>query len=331
MTTALRKIQFAPESTNGTAVTTTEIWRGLGLMNDERERKRVDENVGIATPTLRYYTPKLGGSLALDPVEATFQQIYHIFEAGIAGVTPVQDGSGSGYIRAYQAPQGTIPDVNAYTIQQGDETMVAQMDYCFVESFTITGNASEGVMMSANWIGRNYDSGASFDGGATTPVLLPSDHIVFGGSNLYIDDDDGTIGTTLVSNTLLSFELSVTTGWKAKYTNESKDFDFIYFDKGSFEATLSVVFEENATAVSERSDYEDDVTRLIRLEFEGTALQTAGTTYSNKTLYLDSAGQYTEMPLGDVDGNATFEAELDIAHDLISGLSLGATVVNEIS
>ena len=38
---ALRKIQMGPESTKGTPVPATSIWRGMGLLEDLREVKLI--------------------------------------------------------------------------------------------------------------------------------------------------------------------------------------------------------------------------------------------------------------------------------------------------
>ena len=97
---SLRKIQLARESTSGTAVAAKTVWRGMGLMQDGREVKHVAEEVGIALPTTRNYTPKLAAVCVFDPVEATYQQLPYLFEAGVAAELATQDGAGTDYIYA---------------------------------------------------------------------------------------------------------------------------------------------------------------------------------------------------------------------------------------
>lgn len=329
---ALRKIQLGKESGGapGTPVAATTVWRGMGLLEDQREIKHVDEEVGIALPTTRAYVPKLGAQITFDPIEATFQQLPYIFEAGVSIETPTQDGAGSDYIYAYAMPATAQNTIETYTIEGGDNQLAQEVDYCFVESFKISGNAGEGVMMEATWRGRDVVD-TTFTGALSVPTLVAGDHIVFGGSNLYIDAVGGTIGTTEIASTLLSFELDVTTGLKAKWTNLGNDFDFVYFDRGSFSATLKLVYEHNAAADAQRDLYEVATPRLIRLKFTGPAVGTPGTTYSNKTFIINAAGIYTAMPYGDVDGNATVEAEMQIGHDLTASQGLDFIVVNELS
>lgn len=326
--TAFRKIQMGAEGTPGSAVAATTIWRGMGLLSDDREIVHVEEQIGIAIPTTRAYIPKLGASFTFDPVEATFQQLPYIFEAGVSIETPTQDGSGTDYIYAYSFPTTAKNTLRTYTIEGGDNQLAQEIEYCFVEKFKISGNAGEGIMMSADWIGRQ-PTDVSFTGALSAPALLPGHTLVFGGSTLAIDAVGGTLGNTVVSSTLLSFELDVTTGYRAKYTNLAKYFDFVYFDRGSFDAKLKLVYEHNAGADAQRDLYEAATPRQIRLQFTGPAIATPGTTYSVYTFRIDAAGVYTAMPWGDKDGNSTVEAEMQIGYDPTAALGLNFLVVNE--
>jgi hypothetical protein len=184
-------------------------------------------------------------------------------------------------------------------------------------------------MVEASWIGRDVVD-TSFTGALTVPALLPVNHITFGGSSFYIDATSGTIGTTAVTGTLLSFELDVTTGLKAKWTNLGKDFDFVYFDRDSFSATLKLVYEHNAGADAQRDLYEAGTARQIRLLFNGATFGTPGTAYSTETFIIDAAGVYTAMPQGDIDGNATVEAEMQIGYDVTAALGLEFLVAVEL-
>ena len=326
---ALRKIQLGAESTAGTAVAATTIWRGMGLMEDQREIKHVDEEIGQALPTTRAYIPKLAAAVTLDPVEATFQQLPYILEAGISIETPTQDGAGTDYIYAYSLPTTAQNTIRTYTIEGGNNELVQDMEYSFVESFKLAGNAAEGVMMESSWIGRQVTDG-SF-AAVSAPTLIPADNIVFGGSNFYIDAVGGTIGSTEITSTLLKMELDVTTGVRPKFTNAQKYFDFTYFDKGSFSGTLKLTYEHNSSSDSQRDIYEAGTPQLYRLLFTGAGVGTPGTTYSNMTLIIDCAGVYTEFKRTDVDGNDADEVTIQIGHDLTASLGLTITVVNELS
>ncbi len=329
--TALEKIQLGVESTAGTAVAATTIWRGKGSLEYDDEVVRVDDSIGVAMPTNRVYKPKLGAKVTFDPVEATFQQIPYIFEAGVAAEVASQDGAGTDYIYAYAMPTTAMNTLNTFTLEHGNNVQAREMEYSFVESFKISGNAQEGVMMEASWVGRQ-STDASFTGALSAPALVAGDHIVFGGSNLYIDAVGGTIGTTEVTKTLLSFELDVTTGYRAKPTNLAKYFDFHYWDRGSYSATLKLVFEHNTNSEGQVDLYEALTPRLFRLLFTGNAVGTPGTTYSNMTFIIDTAGYYMSNPtMSDIDGNQMWEMEIDCTYDSTATQGLSFIVVNELT
>lgn len=330
--TALEKIQLGKESGGapGTPVAATTIWRGKGVMDDERTIENVPENIGIAIPTTRNYIPKKGAVIRFDPVVATFQQLPYILEAGVAIESPTQDGAGSDYIYAYSYPTTALNTIETYTIEYGDNEHVQESDYCFVEKFKISGNGGEGVMMSADWRGRDVVD-TSFTGALSAPTLLEAHHIKFGGSTLAIDAVGGTLGATAVSNTLLSFELDVTTGYVAHWTNAGLDFDYVDWDRDTFAAKLKLVYRHNSTADSQRDLFEAATPRQLRLQFTGPAFSMAGTTYSVYTFRIDAAGAYKAFKRGEMNGQTTVEAEMDIEYDLTAALGLNFLVVNESS
>jgi len=329
---ALEKIQLGKETTAGTAVPATTIWRGKGRLQYDNENKRVDESVGIALPTTREYNPKLGATLTFDPVEATFQQLPYLFEAGVASESPTQDGTGSGYIYAYSMPTSAMNTLNTYTLEHGNNVQAREMEYSFIESFKLSGNAAEGVMMEAAWRGRQ-SSDASFTGALAVPTIIPADNLVFGGSTLAIDAVGGTLGATTISNTLLSFELDVTTGYKAKFTNAAKYFDFIYWDRDTFNAVLKLTFEHNTTSEAQVDLFEANTPRQYRLEFTGAAVSdNTGATHDNLKFRIDCAGTYINNPeFTDNDGNNVWSMEVQVGYDLTATLGLNFLVVNELS
>lgn len=302
---ALRKIQLGQESTGsfGTPVAATTIWRGRGTLVDNRETVFPEEDVGIGGGTDRSYVPRLEAALPMDEVEATYEQLPYIFEAAWAKVaTGSSDSSGSGYIYSYTIPTTSANNILAFTIEGGDDEDVEEMEYSFVESFSMSGSAGEAWMMSADWIGRQATStGVSF----TTGIAVPSvEEILFSKTKLYIDDSTGSYGSTQVSNALLSANVDATTGLKPKYTADGqKYFSFHYWDGEDMEIMLDVTFEHDSNATTEKSNWRNEIARLIRLKAEGAALSSSGT-YANKTLIVDLPGKWESFSaIEDEDGN----------------------------
>jgi hypothetical protein len=94
---ALRKIQLGKETTAGTNVDATTIWRGMGTIKDNREVIFPEEDVGILGGTTRSYIARQWSEISMPSVESTFEQLPYIFEAGVQSVAAAQlDTGGSG-------------------------------------------------------------------------------------------------------------------------------------------------------------------------------------------------------------------------------------------
>ncbi len=302
---ALRKIQFGKETTAGTPVAATTIWRGLGTLDDQREVVFPEENIGYLSGVDRSYIPKLMAGINLESVEATFEQTPHIYEMSIKNATAVQDGTGSGYIRTYTLPTTQANTIKTYTIQGGDNQQAEVMEYSHAVDWTLEGNGGEAWKITANLAGRQVATQAF-----TTPVALPSvEEMLFGKSKLYIDAVSGSFGGTIKSETLLNASIQYTTGIVPKFTADGNLY-FSFLQYTPPELRINITFEHNSNSNTEKANWRDQTPRLIRILIEGSNFTTAGTTYSKKTTIIDVAGKWTNFnPIGDVDGNDIIEAE----------------------
>lgn len=323
---ALRKILLGAETTAGTAVAATLIWRGVGTIEDQREVIFPDEDIGYLSGKTRNYVPKYGAALAMDAVPATFEGLPIILSAGVKNVTTgVTDTGGSGKVYTYTFPTTTSNTIKTWTIEGGDDVQAEKMEYSFVESFEVSGNGGEALQMSANWIGRQV-SKCSFTAGITTPAAV--EEILFGKGKLYIDAVDGTIGSTQVSNTLLGMAFQVKTGWIPKYSADGN----LYFSWAHLtkpEVLLNVTFEHNASAVAQKDAWIAKTPKMLRLQFDGSALTTSGT-FTNKILRIDLAGLWEKFDkLSDKDGNDIVTGTFRAAYDATCGKFAEVKIVNQ--
>ena len=151
----LRKLQFGKETTAGTAVPATTIWRGTGTLEDLRAPYFPDEDIGYIAPVNRVVIPFTQGQLDLDEVPATFEQLPYILAMGVDGVvTGTKDGAGDGYIYTYTFPTTAAKTPKTYTVEGGDNVQVEQMAYTFCESFKLSGKPKEPWMVSGKLIGN---------------------------------------------------------------------------------------------------------------------------------------------------------------------------------
>jgi len=323
----LSKTQMGRETTAGTAVPATFIFRGYGILDDQREVKFPEEKIGIFSGTDRSYISQLMAGISFEANECSYEMLPHVLEAGVMTASPAQDGSGSGYIYTYNLPETQAPTIKTYTIEGGDNQQAEEVEYCFVDSFTLEGNSGEAWMLSSEWLGRQVTN-TTFTAGLTVPDI--SD-MLFLKTKLYIDDVSGSYGGTQFTNTLLSASLKYTSGLKAKFTADGQLY-FSFVQTLMPEAVLTIKFEHDTNAVAEKTKWRNQTPRLIRMLIEGDTLTTAVSSYTVKTCIIDLAGKWQSFdPLSDEDGNmisqATFRARYnDTAADFGK-----IVVVNELS
>jgi len=323
---SLRRIQLGAENTAGTAVQATALWRGMGTISDDREVVFVEEDIGVFSGGDRAYVPMLAGSITFEETPATFEQAPYIFAAGVKNVVSgTQDTGGSGYIYTYTFPTTSLNTVQSYTVEGGDNQQEEEFYYGVVEAFAMNGEGGGPLNISADWIGQQVQDGTF----STMPSVPSVEEVLFSKGKLYIDDSGGTIGNTQVTDTLLSASLDVDTGILRKWTADgSLDFSFIQYTRP--EVTLELTYEHNATAVTEKGKWRSEAVRLVRLDFEGGSLTTAGSSHSVKLLRIDLAGKYEDFgALEDQDGNDIVTATFRGLYSSTDSLFAEIKVVNE--
>jgi hypothetical protein len=327
---ALRRIQIGAETVQGTPVVTTTFLRGQGTPTDGTEHIFPAENIGIVPGVDRSYVAQKIGTLAYTGV-LTYEQL-HPFQAALHTTASSADGVGTGRVWEYNLPTSSIysaSDLTTYTLRAGDNAGPEEMPFCFIPDFTIEGAYSQALTLSANWRGTSWTA-SSFDA-LSASDLQTIEEVLFNKGKLYIDDATGTIGTTLVSNTLLSMSLAVTTGWRAQPTADGTQ-TFSLLKQVSPEAELTLVFEHNTSAVAEKAAWRAGTSRLIRLNFEGAALVTPGTSFTYKTFRIDAAGKYASFAALSSDaGNDTISCTFRIRYNATAAKYLQITAVNELS
>jgi hypothetical protein len=326
-TKAFRKVQLGAESTPGTAVAATTLWRGVGALNDGRELSFPEEDLGIFSGVDRSYIPKYVATISLDSVEATFEQLPYVLMAGVQSISSTADGSGSDRIWTFNIPTTTAPTYKTYTIETGDNQQAEEMEYSFVTSFTLEGNSGEAWMVSSEWQGRQVTD-TTFTGALSIPSVTD---MLFQKTSLFIDNVGGAFGTTQKTGTLLGASLEYSTNSIAKFVADGNLY-FSFLQPTRPEITLKLTMEHDATSTAEKTNFRNETTRLIRLRCAGPAVTTAGTTYSTKTMIIDLVGKWSSFePLGDQDGNSIIVAEFTGRYNATVGNAGKFIVVNELT
>jgi len=330
---AYRKIQLGLESTAGTAVAATALWRGLGVPRDLQKIIFPAEDIGYVSGVDRAYIPELGSSLAMEEVEATFEQLPYILAAGVKDVvTGASDGAGSDKIYTYPFPTTAVNTIKTYTLEGGDDQQEEEFAYGFVTDFNLSGRGGgelTAVMLSANWIGRTATA-STFTGAIAVPTV---EEILFGKGKLYIDAATGNVGTTQQTSTFLAFNLAVKTGWVPRFTGDgNKYFQRHAHVREAMEVLLNLTFEHDSFATAQKTQWRTPGSRLVRMDFDGASVATPGTLFSTKKLRLDLAGKWESFePIGEQNGNDIINGVFRARYNADEALFAEIKVVNELT
>ena len=322
--TMTRYIQLGGETTAGTAVAADTVWAGeAASIEDMRTVTFVPEHKGRMSPSNRQIQPKLLAGITFPVCPATYEQVQHIFEAGIE--TDAAAACGSGYLYEYNLPTTTTNTLKTYTIEAGDVTQENEMEYGHVISFELSGASGGPVNVTSTWRGRQVTASTK-----TASQVVPAtlETIYFGNAQLYINDTFASLGVTQKTATFLGFSLKVDTGIKQKFTGDGN----LYFTQTAQDGasgTLDLTFEYDATATGEETAFRAGTARYVRIEFDGTALQTASSPWTTKALRIDCHGKIESVGTLDTqDGNDVKTMTLRLCDDQTNDLFMNAYVVN---
>lgn len=330
---ALRRIQGGAESTAGTAVPATWIWRGTGTGKDNSKITFVEEDIGLLSDALRTYKAETGGELTLEGV-ASFEQLGYFYQSGVYATTPTTDAGSARIWTWNDQTASTDPvattDLQTYTMEFGDNAGEEEMAFCFTRELKISGSAREALMVTATMEGRTV-APSTFTPSSDAPVTT-AESILFTNGSLYIDDVTSStdIGITQVSQTLFQAELNHVTGWKGYPAADGRT-DFSILKRTKNDITLSLTFEHNASAIAEKAKWLAQTERCIRLMFTGNALTTTDT-YSTKTYIVDLWGKWESFDaLSDNDGNDQVVGLFRAGYSTTAGLKARWIIVNELA
>lgn len=315
----LNKIQLGRETTRGTPVAATVLWRGqFSMLEDMTEKKEVAENIGQITIPERMYTSSVGARLVMPPSSMTFEHLPHILEASIKTATP----SGAGpYVRVYNFPtDNTTNTFKTYTIEAGNVNVPAdqhEMAYAYVDEAEFSGRIKETWMMGATWLGRQM-SVATMTSSLAIPTVTDA---LFNKTKLYIDAAGGTIGTTQKTGVLVAARIRVKPGILQVPVGDGQ----LYFHslkpgRPSVDFSITIELEDASVLVTERLAWVNNTGRLIRLLIDESA---------NNKIQFDMAARYDKVGnYESSEGNTLVTLDGHAVLDTTASLFFTTTVTN---
>jgi len=318
-------VQLGRETTAGTAVAATVVWRGPATDIEDTQvvmRPGEEENVGLLVPTSRAYVAQLGAALSLPDTEATFEHIPHVFEAGIKTVST--SGTTGAWVRSGYAPGTNAANtIKTYTIESGNAIAGDgnEMEYGYVESFTLSGKAGEAWKVASNWRGRQKTVAALTAALSVAAV----EEMLFGKTSFYVDATGGTVGTTQKTGTLLEASITVNTGIQGVFAADGT----LYFTAHkivppSLEFTITLELENTSGLVAaERAFWKSQAIRLFQLSCAGS---------NSRACEMTWAGQYTSIgSYQNSNGNTTVQLSGKAIYSSTDALFFDFSVTNALA
>ena len=321
----MNKTAMGRESTFGTGVAASTLWRGpFSMVEDTSEVVTVEENVGLLVQAERTYFIKHGGRLAMPATELTFEQVCHILEAGVKTVSPTGTNP---YTRAYSYPtDNSVPTPKSYTIETYNN--LADVDAlkatgCLVEEFTFEGNAREAWKMSATWFTRRPASATP----TALSTLVTVEEALIPKTLLYIDASGGTVGTTQKAGVFMGAQIRVRTGLIPLPVGDGNLYHPTYkWTKPEITFTVTLELEKDGAASmvsTERTAYTNRSVRLFKTNCTGSGSKAFAMTWAG---VYDSVGDYTNA-----DGNTTVQLSGHAVYSSADSLFWTATVINTVA
>lgn len=329
----LRRIQFGKETTAGTAVAATTRWRGGGVLKDLREVEEHEEDVGMLGGTDRTDIVAYKGGIDLAAVPLTFEQFPYILAMAFGGpTTGAADGSGTDKIYSTSVPTTSLPTLQTYTVEGGDNYEQEVLDYAYCTKFSIVGAPGKVNTISASLMGRQVQR---LSGGFAAAALPSVENALFQKSKVYLDAIGGAYGTTQVANAILGYKVDVEIPTVMKFTADGGlTFSFAQFVDYTIKGELTF---EHDSAVSGNTggaklDWRNQTPRLLQIKMEGSAPTSVGTTYSKKTILINLPIKFKVAdPLADQSKNDTVKMQFRSRYNATAGNAGSFVVVNELT
>ena len=321
----LRSLRLKAETTNGTKVAPRFLWRGpVEGINDTREVKHVEMQVGIFGGTDDIYIPKLAAELEFASTEATFEQIPDLFLMAGFGTSggnragSAQGASGSSVIFTLINPTSNIPPTYSCTAEVGDldsgstSGFAEVIEYLLVDELKFEFKGGEAMMVSASAAGRQGTATNAVGTYSNVGTLVSGiEEILSGLGSFWISPVGSGYGTGAVTaGNILAGNVTFKTAWTRKFP---VDAGVLYFHTAVYtgmEVTGELTLEYQisgtygaAGSAGQVEKFRAQQPQLMRMGWPGGAIS-EGTTVTTKLFQIDLPVVWDSFDkLGDIDGN----------------------------
>lgn len=313
----LLKLQVGTEVTWGTPVAPTAE---LPLASDITLTPVVESTVhedmrGTLSPGAIATSDRIAGEGSISTA-LSYEQLPYWWDNVFSEATP---SGGGPYQRDYAAPTTAVTTPRVLTVVHGEGSFVYGLTGGIITDHSITIESNAPWTCTNDMIGKQVldDAFASLSILSATPIMGND-------TTLYIDAWGGTIGTTAVTASFFSAELSYSTGRELVHAIGSKT--PITYVENRTSGTLTLTLEVT-------SQTEAYVTSLLGGTLTQHQIRIKATTGASQIAQIDFAGTLTSAPeiFTDTDGVITYELEWTGTFNSTLGNWIEATVTNGVA
>jgi hypothetical protein len=320
----LRSLRLKAETTNGSAVAPRYLWRGpVEGINDTREVKHVEMQVGIFGGTDDIYIPKLAAELEIASTEATFEQIPDLFLMAGFGTSggnragSAQGASGSTTIFTLIPPTINVPPTYSCTAEVGDLDagssggFAEKIEYLLVDELKFDFKGGEAMMVSASAAGRQGTATNAVGTYSNVGTLVSVEEILAGLGSFWLSPVGSGYGTGAVTaGNILAGNVTFKPKWTRKFP---VDAGILYFHTAVYtgmdvEGELTLEYQISGTygaagSAGQVEKWRAQQPQLLRMSWPGATIP-EGTTITTKLFQVDLPITWDSFDkLGDIDGN----------------------------
>lgn len=313
-------VQFGKETTHGTAVAADTILLftlDAGDADREVHLPKVDYGGRMQGHAKNSTMKMVGVNSTLDDADGLYYEALPIMlnMCLIGAQTGTeQTTSQSDYLYTFTAPNTGAETVDTGTFEFGDDNQAYEFAYGLGTDMTISGDAASGEVHGKMTVVGDRRIQTTKTAALTVPDVEFMDAKL---SRLYIDSTWASLGSTELTDALVSWEFHLMGGVHAKRLGGSTRL-ITSHNQGEIDATLTLTVERNAAVKAEElialpaSTYASTM-RAVRLTVTGTLI---GSTKSH-SLTIDMTGVYTNwQPMGgETDGNLHDVITIGLAKD----------------
>lgn len=325
--TAFEYIGVALETTRGTAISApTHLMPFTGMVTPTSEQYRPEESRGTLEEFYRTTTVRTGSDWSMeggaDPAYAPL-----VLNMAVKAVTSPSTPTNGVLTRLWTfVPTQTADDIKTATLFWGDpNATIYRSAYNYVNEFSISADASgtDGVTWSISGNGKKPAAFAApaLPAQAVGSLLMPQK------MSLWMDTSSA-IGTTAISDRLVSAEFTVSKNINPKYfaAGPTADGSFSRIGRGKFHAELTLTLE-----LADQTQYDlyaAGTTTKTRVRFNGDLIESVTPDYYNY-IEVDIYGPLVAPSWGDTAGtNRTITFTIMSQYDSTLGASWAVRTQN---